>query len=68
MGIGRKFTKTVITRPSKGGSAKLQRQRQHRERLIALGMSEAEVAKLNPKEVRDYLKYPAKTAKLFASK
>lgn len=68
MGIGRKFTKTVITRPSKGGSAKTQRQRQQRERLIALGMSEAEASKLNPKEVRDYLKYPVKTAKLFAAK
>ncbi len=60
MGIGRKFTKTVITRPRKGGTAKNQRQRQHRERLIALGMDEAAVAKLNPKEVRDLLKYPAK--------
>ncbi len=68
MGIGRKFTKTVITRPSKGGNAKLQRQRQHRERLVALGMSEAAVSKLNPKEVRDLLKYPAKTAAMFAAK
>ncbi len=61
MGIGRKFTKTVLTRPSKGGSAKKQRQRQHRERLVALGMDEAKVAKMDPKKVRDYLKYPKKT-------
>lgn len=62
MGIGRKFTKTVLTRPSKGGTAKRQRQRQHRERLVALGMDEAQVAKLNPKEVRDLIKHPQKTA------
>lgn len=68
MGIGRKFTKTVITRPSKGGTAKTQRQRQHRARLVALGMSEADVAKLNPKEVRDLLKYPVKTAAALAAK
>ena len=68
MGSGRKFNKTNITRPRKGGPRKAQRQRQHQTRLIALGMPEADVAKLNPKEVRDFLKYPVKTAALFAAK
>ncbi|MEX2606616.1 MAG: hypothetical protein WD708_04660 [Kiritimatiellia bacterium] len=62
MGTGRKFNKTNITRPRKGGAAKINRQNTQRKRLIGLGMDEAEVAKLNPKEVRDILKAPAKVA------
>jgi len=60
MGTGRKFTKTVITRPRKSGAARNQRQKNQKKRLVALGMSEEAVEKLNPKEVRDLLKYPAK--------
>lgn len=60
MGTGRKFNKTNITRPRKGGAAKVNRQNTQRKRLIGLGMDEDEVAKLNPKEVRDILKAPAK--------
>lgn len=60
MGTGRKFNKTNITRPRKGGAAKVNRQNTQRKRLIGLGMDEAIVAKLNPKEVRDHLKAPAK--------
>jgi hypothetical protein len=60
MGTGRKFNKTNITRPRKGGAAKVNRQNTQRKRLIALGMDEAAVAKLNPREVRDFLKAPAK--------
>jgi hypothetical protein len=60
MGTGRKFTKTVITRPRKSGAARNQRQKNQKKRLIALGMSEEVVEKMNPKEVRDLLKAPAK--------
>jgi len=60
MGTGRKFTKTVITRPRKGGAARNQRQKNQKKRLIALGLPEEKVEKMNPKEVRDHLKYPAK--------
>lgn len=63
MGTGRKFSKTVITRPRKGGAAKRQRQANQRKRLISLGMDEDAVGKLNPKEVRDLLKRPAAIAK-----
>ena len=62
MGTGRKFRKTNITRPRKGGAAKVNRQNTQRKRLVALGMDEADVAKLNPKEVREYLKTPAEIA------
>jgi hypothetical protein len=60
MGTGRKFSKTVITRPRKGAAARNQRQKNQAKRLVALGMSEEAVEKLNPKEVRDLLKRPAK--------
>jgi len=63
MGTGRKFSKTVITRPRKGGAAKRQRQANQRKRLVALGVDEAEVNRMNPKEVRDLLKRPAAIAK-----
>lgn len=63
MGIGRKFSKTVITRPRKGGAAKRQRQNNQKKRLVELGMDEAEVAKLNPRQVRELLNHPAKVAK-----
>jgi len=60
MGTGRKFSKTNITRPRKGGAAKNQRQNTQRKRLVALGMDEAKVATLNPREVRQLLNHPAK--------
>ena len=63
MGDKRKDNKTHLTRPSKGGAAKKRRQADHRKRLIALGVDEAAVAKMNPREVRTMLKYPAKVAR-----
>lgn len=60
MGTGRKFNKTNITRPRKGGAAKVNRQNTQRKRLIALGMDEADVAKLNAREIRDLLNRPAR--------
>lgn len=50
-------------RPTKSNSARNKRQSDHRKRLVALGMDEATVASMNPKEVRDKLKHPAKVAK-----
>lgn len=60
MGTGRKFNKKPMTRPTKSASAREQRCNQQRARLISLGMPEAEVAKLNVREVRELHKYPAK--------
>ena len=57
---GRKYNKTRMTRPRKGGCAKRRRQNEHRKRLIALGVDEAVVAKMNPQEVRTKLKRPKK--------
>jgi hypothetical protein len=58
----RKFHKTHLTRPRKPAGAKRRRQLEHRKRLVALGVSEEEVGKMNQKEVREMLKYPAKIA------
>jgi len=60
---GRKFSKNTLTRPKKGGAKKAKRQRDQKKRLVALGMPEDVVAKLNPREVLDLLKRPAKVAK-----
>ncbi len=56
------------TRPTKSNSARNKRQNDHKKRLIALGVDEAVVATMNPKEIRDKLKYPAKVAKELAAK
>ncbi len=58
----RKFMKTRMTRPRKGGAARNRRQLEHRRRLIALGVDEETVNKMTPLEVRTMLKYPAKVA------
>ncbi len=55
------------TRPTKSSSARNKRQNDQRKRLIALGMPEASVAALNPREVRTLLKHPAKVAKEFGA-
>ena len=55
-------------RPTKSNSARNKRQGDHRNRLVALGMDEATVASMNPKEVRDKLKHPAKVEKECAAK
>ena len=62
MGSGRKYNKTPRTRPKKNTSDKRRREKVQRARLVALGMGEEAVDKLNPKEVRTLLKRPAKVA------
>ena len=56
------------TRPTKSPGARRRRQLEQKRRLIALGMDEAEVAKLNPREILTLLKHPAKVAKAHAKK
>lgn len=57
-----------LTRPRKGTGAKIRRQRVQKKRLIALGMDETVVAKLNARQVLDFLKRPAEVAKQCAAK
>lgn len=63
----RKYSKTHMTRPTKSPGARRRRQLEQRKRLIALGVPEEQVSKLNPKQIRDLLKYPVKVQKEFVS-
>jgi len=56
------------TRKTKSNAARNRRQKDHRKRLVALGMDEAVVAAMNPSDVRTMLKHPAKVAKKYGSK
>ena len=51
------------TRPRKPAGPKGRRQREQKKRLIALGMDEATVAKINSRDVLTKLKHPAKVVK-----
>ena len=52
-----------LSRPKKSNGNKMRRQREQKKRLVALGMNEAIVAKMNAREVLDKLKRPAKVVK-----
>ena len=54
------------SRPKKRGTKLKQRLLQHKARLIALGVPESTIVKLNRKEMLALLKVPKKTAKNFA--
>ena len=56
------------TRPTKSGGARRKRQAVQKKRLVSLGMDEAAVALLNPREVLTKLKHPKKVAEECASK
>ncbi len=56
------------TRPTKSNAARRKRQKDQKKRLVALGMDEAVVAAMNPRDVLTKLKYPAKVAKECAAK
>jgi hypothetical protein len=49
-----------VTRPTKSGKAKRQRQKVQAKRLMAFGVSEEQMKHLSFKDVRDLLKYPKK--------
>lgn len=48
-----------LTRPKKSGGDRARRHREQKKRLVALGMDETVVAKMNVREVLDKLKRPA---------
>lgn len=53
-------------RPVKKVSDKKRRQKVQRKRLAALGVPEAKIKKMNPLQVREMLKRPAKLKKKLA--
>lgn len=58
MGTGRKFNKAPMTRPTKGEGARKRRRKVQRDRLVALGIDEAVVAKMDVKTIREMLRRP----------
>lgn len=66
MGTGRTLNKKPATRPVKSAGERRRRDAVQRKRLVALGMDEGVVAKLNAVQIRAYLRTPAKTRAAFA--
>ena len=60
MGTGRKFNKAPMTRPTKSEAARKRRQKTHAKRLVALGVDEAVVAKMDVQTIRTLLRRPNK--------
>ncbi len=58
------FRNKNIQRPKKSPIDRRQREKVQRRRLVHLGMPEEEVARMDTKTVRDYIKRPAKTVKM----
>ncbi len=52
-----------LNRPRKSPAERRRRNKLHRKRLVALGVPEAKVEKLNTMEIRALIRRPVKTAK-----
>ena len=61
--MGMRAVTKPVRRPKKTGKALRRRQKVQRNRLIALGVPEEKVLKLNSFQLRAMLKYPAKLRK-----
>ena len=57
-----------LTRPKKSNGDRMRRRRDQKKRLVALGMDETVVAKMNSREVLDKLKRPALVTKEIAAR
>lgn len=62
MGRGRRFDSKPRSRKKKTGCERRRRDRVQKKRLIGLGMPADLVEKMNTRQVKDLLKYPAKLA------
>ncbi len=60
MGTGRKFNKQPVTRPKKSGLERRRREKTQRSRLVALGMDEEAVRKMDTKTIRALIQKPEK--------
>lgn len=56
--------KKTTSRKKKTNCDKQRRLKVHKKRLVALGMEEKVVAKMNPRKIKDLLKYPVRTARI----
>ena len=62
MGTGRTFNKDPISRPKKKTRDKARRIRTHAKRLMELGVSEEQIKKMNPPDMRELLRKPGQIA------
>ena len=60
MGTGRTFNKAPKTRPKKKPIERRRREKEHRARLIALGISEDAIRTMTPSGMRGLLRRPGK--------
>ena len=67
MRLKRKYQKTNQTRPKKKGGAKRRRQQDQKKRLVDLGMDQAAVDALNPRQVLTLLQRPLKVVQACAA-
>ena len=63
MGEGRKFERKTRTRPTKALRERARRVKIHKKRLVALGLPEDKVAKMDAKKIRALIRHPARVAK-----
>jgi hypothetical protein len=63
MGTGRTLNKKPRTRPVKSEGDRRRRQKVQKRRLEKLGVDAAAVARMNPRQVRDKLKLPARISR-----
>ena len=61
--MGMRAVTKPFRRPKKSGTERRRREKVQRNRLLALGLPEASVSKLNAKQVRTLLKRPARLKK-----
>jgi len=59
------FRNKNMVRPKKSAAAKRQRIKAQKKRLVALGMPQDSVAKLQSNELRALLRHPKRTEKAF---
>lgn len=64
MGTGRTLNKKPATRPVKSEGERRRRVATQRKRLVAMGIDEKIVARLNTAEIRDLLRFPKQTASI----
>ncbi|AKJ63816.1 hypothetical protein [Kiritimatiella glycovorans] len=63
MKVRRKMRKKPMRRPIKSARERRRRLKDQRRRLVELGMSEEDVARLNNAEIRERLRRPAEVEK-----
>lgn len=64
--MGMREVVKAVRRPKKTGTEKRRREKAHRRRLVAMGLPEETVSKLNSKDMRILLRHPARLRKAAA--